>query len=220
MFMTLSQIIALPSVKLSLVSTIPPIPAVYFCISGEEEVLYIGLAANLNVRWRQHHKALEVAGFSNVSIYWLELSEKNNGIELEREFIQHWQPLLNVRGNKTQKTIRIDEPPFIKLYPSEVYLLKGLKLSEMNTLFELNLRCDHENIIILTPYIIREISSELNTTVECIKNNIKTFIKHKILRKIKENEYFINPFLFSSVDWAATCKLQRYWHYLIFECSL
>lgn len=86
---------SLPSMALSLTKQLPTIPALYFCVSGGKQILFIGIAGNLNQRFTPHHKAEHLKNFSHVKIHWLELKRDDLSFELEQQFIQFHDPVLN-----------------------------------------------------------------------------------------------------------------------------
>ncbi|MBD2168170.1 hypothetical protein H6G04_27685 [Calothrix membranacea FACHB-236] len=88
-------ITSLPSMALSLTKELPTIPALYFCVSGGQQILFIGIAGNLNQRFASHHKAEQMKNFPHVKIHWLELKRDELSFELEQQFIQFHDPVLN-----------------------------------------------------------------------------------------------------------------------------
>lgn len=66
---------ALPSITLSDHAALPSVPAVYFCLSSSDEILYIGQAANLARRWKQHHRQMKLEKIGQVKLAWLQVSD-------------------------------------------------------------------------------------------------------------------------------------------------
>jgi len=89
----------LPSVPFDEVESLPDRSGVYFAISTEGEILYIGRAKSLLLRWRAHHRAGQLKAIGRVRVAWL-LCGLNQYRELERQFIDQWQPRLNWSDSK------------------------------------------------------------------------------------------------------------------------
>jgi Firmicute plasmid replication protein (RepL) len=89
----------LPSLRLSYAHSLPPVPAVYFCVS-DDDILYIGITHNLNQRWKSHHKTVQLYKYHNVHIQWLPIAVQLVSVELEQRFIDYYEPKLNGRTEK------------------------------------------------------------------------------------------------------------------------
>jgi hypothetical protein len=91
------NLLDLPSVALTDRATLPNCSAIYFALSPDNTVLYIGKARNLAFRWRgkTHHRYFELAGMGNVRIAWLIVSDPMllNGVEAA--CIAYFRPPLN-----------------------------------------------------------------------------------------------------------------------------
>lgn len=86
----------LPYVSLSFRQGLPSIPAVYFVIQNNSEILYIGQSENLKNRWKNHGKLAEIRKLGGDSrIAWLK-ADKASLAELEAEFIGFYKPSLNI----------------------------------------------------------------------------------------------------------------------------
>lgn len=76
----------------------------YISAKRQSEILYIGITKNLSTRWRNHHKIYELSQHDGVMIHWLPLEPEQLTPQLERTFIQYWEPKLNTRlPSKTQR---------------------------------------------------------------------------------------------------------------------
>ena len=79
-------------------SNIPEAPGVYFLKNKNNEIVYIGKARNLRSRVNSHKQSKD--SFKNVepiqSIEWVQLANEIEALIKEREYIQHYQPKLNV----------------------------------------------------------------------------------------------------------------------------
>jgi hypothetical protein len=80
----------LPSVSANDARLFPRCTGVYFAISDEERLLYIGKALHIRNRWRHHHNANKLAKLGFNKLHYS---------ELEAAYINEYQPPLN----KTRK---------------------------------------------------------------------------------------------------------------------
>jgi hypothetical protein len=62
---------SLPSVSLEGRLTLQNVCAIYFAITGTDEILYIGQALCLQERWKKHHRLTQLESFGKVRIAWL-----------------------------------------------------------------------------------------------------------------------------------------------------
>lgn len=94
--MTLStiQVSLLPSVAFEHRADLPSMPALYFVLGSQRDVLYIGQTANLMTRWKSHHRALQMQG-GGYRIHWTEIADEQRRITTEREAINYFQPIWN-----------------------------------------------------------------------------------------------------------------------------
>lgn len=116
--MTSINPLKLPSVHLSELKKLPDCTAIYFAIDSENRILYVGQAANLALRWRNHHRQYqleEIDKTSTVRVAWLAWNSAGLD-EAEKTLIKHFHPLLN--GTE------VESPAII---PSEVILRDFLK---------------------------------------------------------------------------------------------
>jgi len=88
------NIINLDSLLLTKKGNLPNCPAVYFVLSHKKEILYIGRADNLRNRWQNHHRFAQV-NRSGTQIVWMEVADKSELREIERNLISVFKPLLN-----------------------------------------------------------------------------------------------------------------------------
>lgn len=105
----------LPSLSLSQKRELPEVPAIYFCISETEEILYIGRTKNLSNRWIAHHRYSELKGIKKVKLAWLEVSDLALLPQIESALIEYFKPPFNglkvpdlvTENIKKEKSIRI-----------------------------------------------------------------------------------------------------------------
>lgn len=94
--------LALPSLPLSWRKAFPKKASViYFALSENDELLYIGRAINLYLRWNgcvhQYQKTLEQKG--GVRIAWMEVGDVKSLPKIEYALIEHFRPPLNKVNN-------------------------------------------------------------------------------------------------------------------------
>jgi excisionase family DNA binding protein len=86
----------LPSIALERRATLLPVPAVYFLIAGDSEVIYVGQAGNLRSRWTANHHCLEgYPAIAGLRIAWIEIEDETMRTQAERSLIARYRPLLN-----------------------------------------------------------------------------------------------------------------------------
>jgi DNA-binding XRE family transcriptional regulator len=89
--------LVLPSMPLEERSRFPPVPCVYFAIDSLGIVQYIGKAADLRVRWSQHHKYNKLAQMPMISIAYLQVDHYELLDDVELALIHWFNPPLNGR---------------------------------------------------------------------------------------------------------------------------
>jgi CopG-like RHH_1 or ribbon-helix-helix domain, RHH_5/GIY-YIG catalytic domain len=88
------NLMALPSVALEERSQLPSTPCVYFAIDSLGAVQYIGRTINLNQRWIQHHRYVQLSKMEAVRIAYL-FSDVDLLPSIEAALIKWFQPSLN-----------------------------------------------------------------------------------------------------------------------------
>ncbi len=94
----------LPSLPLKSRKDLPNCQGIYFVISSQGTIQYIGCTKNLRRRWQQHHRLGQLEKYFDVKIAWLEVSESELLPEIEKALIKWFKPYLNqttVEGRKT-----------------------------------------------------------------------------------------------------------------------
>jgi excinuclease UvrABC nuclease subunit len=87
----------LPSIAFSERTNLPQCCAVYFALSEQGAVLYIGKSMHLRSRWRQkphHHREQQLIEMGCTRLLWL-VCPKDSLLDVEREMIEHFAPPLN-----------------------------------------------------------------------------------------------------------------------------
>lgn len=85
----------LPSVPLIEKDRLPQLAAIYFVISENGKILYIGRSINLASRWNNHHRYSELKEIRNVRIAWLGCNDESLLPQIEEAMIKHFSPYLN-----------------------------------------------------------------------------------------------------------------------------
>jgi excinuclease UvrABC nuclease subunit len=86
---------ALPSMPFEQRKALPRVPAVYFLIGGDSEVLYIGESYNLRSRWGHHHCLTDYEPEQELRIAWIEIEDDMMRGRIETALIWSHRPRLN-----------------------------------------------------------------------------------------------------------------------------
>ena len=109
--------------------TIPESAGVYFLKNANNEIVYIGKARNLRSRVASHKQSKDA--FKNVehiqSVEWVQLANEIEALIKEREYIQHYQPKLNVllRDDKQYLYIGITKQEYPRIFVTHQPALKN-----------------------------------------------------------------------------------------------
>lgn len=129
--MTLSvvKITLLPSVPFEHRQTLPAISAVYFVLSAQREIVYIGECGNLYARWvGKHHQRAPQMLRGGYRIHWQHLPDDVSiRRTVERQAINYFQPL----WNRTE--VVVDELKEITRYIHNVARHIGMDPQELHT---------------------------------------------------------------------------------------
>lgn len=106
---------SLPSIAFNKRDELPARSAVYFALSQTNEILYIGKATHLDLRWRNHHRISDLEHLDCATIAWLEC-EKGELKSIEKFMIDKFQPPIN-NMKKPRKARKIT---FSLVAPKEV----------------------------------------------------------------------------------------------------
>lgn len=101
--------LSLPSLPLADKKQLPNCAAIYFVLENSE-VIYIGQASSLVLRWLNHHKfkALKARG-SEIKIAWLECSEQALLPSIEFALIKWFKPELNKRHHVSRNHVALSK---------------------------------------------------------------------------------------------------------------
>lgn len=125
MISTHQDILFLPSVPMAKLDTLPPKPGLYFVLSPENQLLYIGRSINLQQRWGSHHRKKQTTAAEG-AVFYLEVDAETDMDVLEEELIQLLHPLWNQEpipddcrsdGSRAKKqiSVRIDPEVYDQL---------------------------------------------------------------------------------------------------------
>ncbi|MFN6460842.1 MAG: hypothetical protein RMZ41_003215 [Nostoc sp. DedVER02] len=85
----------LPSCSLDNRATLPRVPAIYFCLGADDQILYIDCTVNLNQKWIANQQHTHLAAIPNVRIAWLLVDEPEELQNIKQAMIDHWEPQFN-----------------------------------------------------------------------------------------------------------------------------
>lgn len=200
------DIASLPQLPLKHAQSLPPIPALYFCINGEE-VLYIGITANLQVRWRSHHKTIELFNYPDPEIRWLAITTENVSTILERRFVEYWKPKLNQRLPSLGL-----EPDFIKIYnDADLNIFSSLPARSFDILLTMALMMEFDNSLLLNTRRKHEIANYVKIQPQTLDNYLCEIVAGGLLIRISRGEYFINLYYISKGEWNQIYQNRQAW---------
>lgn len=89
----------LPSVPITRRRDLPACPGVYFVYSADE-LVYVGVAQQIDSRWNQHERVPRLLHMPDVRIAWLEVADRSGTAlaELEMSLIAYLRPPMNGKG--------------------------------------------------------------------------------------------------------------------------
>ena len=125
------DITSLPSVLLENKDRLPDASAIYFVLSQQNKILYIGQSKALNKRWKHHQKLKDISKYESVKIAYLVFSIPDFLFEIEQALIRHFDPPLNLYNPFNQKS---DEVRVVKSLRAsdEVWEKLGILAKEKN----------------------------------------------------------------------------------------
>jgi excinuclease UvrABC nuclease subunit len=93
------DITSLPRLPISERKNLPSLKGLYFVL-GDGEIVYIGMTANFNKRFAQHHRLKSFITTKDVKIAWLQ-TDSEDLFSLEKEAISFFNPKLNGKRTAT-----------------------------------------------------------------------------------------------------------------------
>lgn len=101
----------LPYVSMSELSSLPEVPAVYFVLSADFSILYVGQARRLLTRWKSHHRRHIYMKLPGTQLAWFEVDVPWLRY-LEKECIAYYKPRDNrvVVPNKSYTKVVVRMP--------------------------------------------------------------------------------------------------------------
>lgn len=112
----------LPSLPLESRKDLPNCQGIYFVISSQGLIQYIGRTNNLKKRWQKHHRLSQLEKYLDVKIAWLEVSDCSLLPLIEKALIEWFKPYLNqtaVEGTKTtvnRRSFASSNPNLVRKY--------------------------------------------------------------------------------------------------------
>ncbi len=107
------------------------------------------------------------------------------------------------------------EPPFIKLYISDLTAILGLPNGAKDLLHALLMKMDYENMITLTSRSKKEIAERIGIKIQTFDNYLKKLTEVDVLRRIARGEYKVNPNIFARGDWVKITKHREEWEMIV-----
>ena len=107
------------------------------------------------------------------------------------------------------------EPPFIKLYISDLTAILGLPNGTKDLLHALLMKMDYENMITLTSRSKKEIAERISIKIQTFDNYLKKLTEVDILRRIARGEYKVNPNIFARGEWVKITKDREDWKMIV-----
>lgn len=99
------------------------------------------------------------------------------------------------------------EPPFVKLYLSDIELLYRLKKNSGDLLLELLRYMNYEGEITVNKLMKERICEKLGIkNIGSINNYLTVLVKKDIFQRLAQGVYFANPYLFAKGDWSKNIK--------------
>ena len=91
----MSDVLRLPSSDFQMRDGLPRKPGIYFVITGDGRIVYVGKSErSIRARWKNHHRAAEAAESGAVRIAW-QLVPKKAVADAESYYIHSLRPSLN-----------------------------------------------------------------------------------------------------------------------------
>lgn len=110
-----------------------------------------------------------------------------------------------VENNKGGKE---SEPPFIKLYFSDIAKLEDLPKGHDALLYELFKRTTYDNLVILNAVVKNMIASAINVKPRTIDKYLTTLVDREILFRAGRGTYVFNPNIAARGKWKEVKKLR------------
>lgn len=119
-----------------------------------------------------------------------------------------------LKKSSVMKQVKLpSEPPFIKLYLSDICKIYDIPRTGNNILNELLKLTNYNNEIILNSSIKKRIESDLDLKKGMLDNNLTKLKKANILKSEERGIYLLNPNLFGKGSWHDINRLRVTWNY-------
>lgn len=128
----ISDVLKLPFLPIPLRNKLPDVRAIYFVVSHEQSIEYIGAAENLRTRWVSHGVGLELDRPRECRVHWLVISEEDRKNMLEAKLIIRFNPRIN-------RKVSTPEALQQKIYVARLFrawrISKGISTSQAADMF-------------------------------------------------------------------------------------
>jgi predicted GIY-YIG superfamily endonuclease len=104
---TVVQISYLPSVAFEYRQDLPAVPALYFVLNSQRDVMYIGQTNNLSTRWKGHQRAIQMQA-GGYRIHWYRIDDEQQRITTESQAIKYFRPPWNNSAIQVADRRRVD----------------------------------------------------------------------------------------------------------------
>ena len=113
-----------------------------------------------------------------------------------------------VSHSKTETTAFESEPPYVKMYISDIVRIKSLPQGSTKVLFELVATMGYNNTIATYKPFKMMIATKLGLSLSYVEDCISGFIKKGLFIKIARGMYVADPSLFARGRWADIKELR------------
>lgn len=93
------------------------------------------------------------------------------------------------------------EPPYIKLYITDLCEINHVPKSESNVLMHLVKKLDYDGFITISKRYRNMICEDLNIKPQTLSNKIHSLCKSGLITSVGSNEYETNPYFFGRGAW-------------------
>ena len=104
---TIVEISYLPSVAFEYRRDLPTVPALYFVLSAQRDVMYVGQTGNLRKRWESHQRAIQMQA-GGYRIHWYRIDGEQERAAVEGKAISYFRPPWNNSAVQVAERRRVD----------------------------------------------------------------------------------------------------------------
>jgi len=107
MTITTIEISHLPSMAFEHRQNLPTIPALYFVVSAQLDIMYVGQTGNLRDRWKSHQRSIQMQT-GGYRIHWFRFDNEAERALIERRAISYFRPPWNNTAIQVADRRRVD----------------------------------------------------------------------------------------------------------------